>query len=110
LATRPDARKWIEAMNEEITALEKPGTYISVKNSGKKTVGCKWVFKIKLSADRTVEKYKARVGKGYSQQPGLNFYETFAPVARYESLRLYQTRKTIVSIRWTSSQHFSMEF
>jgi L-rhamnose mutarotase len=86
--TRPDARKWIEAMNEEMTALEGSGTYILVKNRGQKTVGCKRVFKIKSNADRTVERYKASVEKGYSLQPGLDFNETFAPAARYESLQL----------------------
>ena len=51
-------------------------------------VGCKWVFKIKCNANSEIEKYKAQlVAKGYSQIQGIDYDETYAPVARLASLR-----------------------
>jgi hypothetical protein len=49
----------------------------------------KWVYKIKTNPDNSIERYKARlVVRGFSQKPGIDFTETFAPVAKYSSLRL----------------------
>jgi len=55
---------------------------------GRKPVGCKWVFKVKSKPDGNVERFKAcLVAKGFSQQPGTDFNETFASVVRLNSLR-----------------------
>ena len=56
---------------------------------GKYVVTQKWIYKIKHAADGSIEKYKARfVAQGFSQKEGIDYEETFAPVARYTSIRL----------------------
>ena len=56
---------------------------------GRKLVQCKWMYKTKFAADGSALKYKARlVAKGYSQVHGIDYNETFAPVAKMDSIRL----------------------
>jgi hypothetical protein len=51
-------------------------------------IGSKWIYRIKHTANGSVDKFKARfVAKGFSQKEGIDFSETFAPVARYSSIR-----------------------
>jgi len=77
-------------MEAELKMIEKNGTWSLVdKPFDKKTIGVKWVFKVKLNANGSINKYKARlVVKGYAQQFGVDFFDTFAPVARLDTIRL----------------------
>ena len=77
-------------MEEELKMIEKNGTWSLVdKPFDKKIIGVKWVFKVKQNADGSINKYKARlVVKGYAQQFGVDFFDTFAPVARLDTIRL----------------------
>jgi hypothetical protein len=51
-------------------------------------ISSKWIFKIKHAADGSIEKYKSRfVARGFSQKEGIDYEETFTPVARYTSIR-----------------------
>ena len=80
---------WRKAMDEEISTIETNNTWHLVdRPTNKDVIGVKWVFKRKYNEDGSVQKHKARlVAKGYSQQPGVDFTETFSPVARMETIR-----------------------
>ena len=88
-----DAGKWKEAMNKELMNLREKGTWQEVLTpANRKRIGAKWVLKIKRDAEGHIIKYKARlVAKGYSQVPGVDFEETYAPVGRTTSLRILLT-------------------
>lgn len=77
-------------MDEELKMIEKNHTWDLVECPKEKDIiGVKWVYKTKFNEEGSVQKYKARlVAKGYSQQPGIDFNETFAPVVRMETIRL----------------------
>ena len=87
--SRSDWPKWQEAMKKELESLKKNGTWDVVpRPPDKNIVGSKWVFHIKRDANGSIEKYKARlVARGFTQIYGVDYTETFAPVARMSSLR-----------------------
>ncbi|RVW70809.1 Retrovirus-related Pol polyprotein from transposon TNT 1-94 [Vitis vinifera] len=82
--------KWKAAVDEEVRALEKNGTWeITDLPRGKKPVGCKWIFTVKYKANGNVDRYKARlVAKGFTQSYGIDYQETFAPVAKLNTVRV----------------------
>eukprot|EP00268_Persea_americana_P022332 TRINITY_DN2221_c1_g1_i1.p1 TRINITY_DN2221_c1_g1~~TRINITY_DN2221_c1_g1_i1.p1 ORF type:complete len:272 (+),score=34.04 TRINITY_DN2221_c1_g1_i1:2153-2968(+) len=88
---------WHAAMLDEIDALNTNHTWVLVPRSPwMNIIGCKWVFKTKLQADGSVERLEARlVAKGYTQQEGLDFSETFSPVIKPSSLRIILTIATV---------------
>ena len=82
--------KWRAAIDLEIEAIEKNGTWeLTDLPKGMKTIGVKWVFKTELNENGEVDKCKARlVAKGYAQQHGIDYTEVFAPVARWDTIRM----------------------
>ncbi|UYV84554.1 hypothetical protein LAZ67_X002600, partial [Cordylochernes scorpioides] len=88
--TSSDSERWKLAMDEEIDALNKNKTWTLERLAdGHKPIGCKWVYKIKTESDGTIQRFKARlVAKGYSQIKNVDYFDTFSPVVRYDSLRI----------------------
>jgi hypothetical protein len=80
---------WVKSMNQEIESNEKNKTWDLVDLPRHKiSIGVKWFYKTKLSEKGQIEKHKERlVSKGFSQQPDIDYGETFSPVARLESVR-----------------------
>jgi hypothetical protein len=76
-------------MDEEMATLDVNATWeLVVLPKDKKTIGCKWVYKVKHNADRYVSIYKARlVAKGYAQTYGIDYGETYSPVTKMTTIR-----------------------
>ena len=82
---------WIDAMQSELSTLEQNNTWeLTELPSGKRAIGSKWVYKIKLNPDGTVDRLKARlVAKGYHQKKGIDYQDSFSHVAKLVTVRLF---------------------
>ncbi|GJR58873.1 retrotransposon protein, putative, ty1-copia subclass [Tanacetum coccineum] len=86
----PEYDKWLNAMNIEMQSMKDNEVWVLVElPPNGKTVGSKWLFKKKTDMDGAVHTYKARlVAKGYTQTPGIDYEETFSPVADIRAIRI----------------------
>ncbi|GJY48476.1 retrovirus-related pol polyprotein from transposon TNT 1-94 [Tanacetum coccineum] len=82
---------WIEAMQDELYQFDRLKVWELVdKPFGKMIIKLKWLWKNKKDEDQTIIRNKARlVAKGYAQEEGIDFEESFAPVARLEAVRIF---------------------
>lgn len=86
---RPDAEAWLAAMKDEYQSLVGAGTFVLVSlPPGANLITCRWVYKVKLNPDGSVNRYKARlVARGFTQRHGIDYTHTFAPVVKFQSIR-----------------------
>jgi hypothetical protein len=82
---------WVSAMQEELTQFERNKVWKLVpRPNGKTVIGTKWVYRNKMDERGVVTRNKARlVAQGYRQEEGIDYDETFAPVARLEAIRMF---------------------
>ncbi|KAK9087507.1 hypothetical protein Syun_029901 [Stephania yunnanensis] len=81
---------WVEAMNKELQALETNGTWsLTTLPPGKKAIGSKWIYKVKLHPDGSLDRCKAcLVAKGFNQIEGVDYTDSFSPVAKNVTVRI----------------------
>nr|KAJ0218616.1 hypothetical protein LSAT_V11C300123570 [Lactuca sativa] len=88
--TSRDVHFWKEEIQDEIDSIMHNNTWVlSDLPLGCKALGCKWILKRKMKMDGTIDKYKARlVIQGFRQKECIDFFDTYAPIARISTIRL----------------------
>lgn len=96
--------EWRAAMAHELNALAQNNTWILVPPPpNQHVVGCKWIYKVKRKADGSIERHKARiVAKGFTQEVGIDYHETFSPVVKPTTIRVVLSLTT--SHQWSIRQ------
>ncbi|KAF3616661.1 hypothetical protein FXO38_34397 [Capsicum annuum] len=95
-----DLSFWKEAINSKIDSILSNHTWELVDLPlGNKPLGSKWIFKRKMKADGTIDKYKARlVVKGFKQKEGLDYFDTYLPITRITSIRILFALAAVYSL------------
>ena len=90
VVTSPEGALWKEAINSEVESILQNHTWKLVDLPLRcKHLEYKWIFKRKMKADGSIDKYKARlVIKGYRQRECLNYFDTYSPVMRINFIRM----------------------
>ena len=85
---------------DKMQALDDNGTWVLVSlPTGKKEIGSRWVFAAKFNPDGSITRLKAHlITKGYAQIYGIDYFDTFSPIAKLTSLRLF------ISLDWDLHQ------
>ena len=88
-----ESNLWYDVMKDEMNSMASNGVWNLIEfPDGAKFIGCKWVFKKKKDSLGNIERYKARlIAKGFTQNEGIDYKETFFPVSKKDSLHIIMT-------------------
>jgi hypothetical protein len=95
-----DAAFWKEAVNDEMDSILSNNTWVLVDLPlSSKPIGCKWVFRRKYNSDGSIQTFKERlVAKGFKQKEGIDYFDTYAPVARITSIHILMALASIYDL------------